>query len=117
MLCNNGRPAGVDGLLPDKIRPPGKAPVFPGRVAEVVRLTLKPPPPAATHWTAQAMARAVGLVISTVQKGLECLQPPPAFAPRSTAPRSAKNVSGRVSSKQFGSGMAVDASPPPSRSR
>ena len=60
--------AGVDGLLRDKTRPPGKAPVLPDRVAEVVRLTLKPPPHAATHWTAQAMAGAVGLAVSTVQK-------------------------------------------------
>ncbi|HYN81608.1 MAG TPA: IS630 family transposase [Gemmatimonadaceae bacterium] len=60
--------AGVDGLLRDKTRPPGKAPVAPDRVVEVVRLTLEPPPHEATHWTAQAMARAVGLAVSTVQK-------------------------------------------------
>ena len=58
---------GVDGLLRDKTRPPGKAPVPPERVAEVVRLTLAPPPHEATHWTAQAMAKVVGLAISTVQ--------------------------------------------------
>jgi hypothetical protein len=59
---------GVDGLLRDKTRPPGKAPVPPERVAEVVRLTLAPPPHEATHWTAQAMAKVVGLAVSTVQK-------------------------------------------------
>jgi transposase len=58
---------GVDGLLRDKTRPPGKAPVPPERVAEVVRLTLAPPPHEATHWTAQAMAKLVGLAVSTVQ--------------------------------------------------
>lgn len=35
---------GVDGLLRDKIRPPGKAPVPPERVARIVRLTQDPPP-------------------------------------------------------------------------
>jgi transposase len=60
--------AGVDGLLRDKTRPPGRAPVAEDRVAEVVRLTLGPPPHEATHWTAQAMARVAGLAISTVQK-------------------------------------------------
>lgn len=59
---------GVDGLLRDKSRPAGKAPVPPGRVAEIVRLTQDPPPHEATHWTARAMARAVGLAVSTVQK-------------------------------------------------
>jgi transposase len=59
---------GVDGLLRDKTRPPGIAPVAPSRVEEVVALTLKPPPHEATHWTAQAMAKAVGLAVSTVQK-------------------------------------------------
>ena len=55
---------GVDGLLRDKTRPPGKAPVPPEQVAELVRLTLAPPPHEATHWTAQAMAKVVGLAIS-----------------------------------------------------
>ena len=59
--------AGVDGLLRDKTRPPGKPPIADDRVAEVVRLTLAPPPHEATHWTAQAMAGAVGLAVSTVQ--------------------------------------------------
>lgn len=58
---------GVDGLLRDKSRPPGRAPVPPERVAEIVRLTQDPPPHEATHWTARAMAKAVGLAVSTVQ--------------------------------------------------
>src|SRR3546814_5523747 len=48
---------GVDGLFRDKSRPPGKAPVPPERVAEIVRLTQKPPPHEATHWTLRAMAK------------------------------------------------------------
>jgi len=59
---------GVDGLLRDKSRPPGKAPVAGDKVAEVVRLTQSPPPHEATHWTARAMATTVGLAVSTVQK-------------------------------------------------
>jgi hypothetical protein len=59
---------GVDGLLQDKTRPPGKRPVAADRTAEVVRLTQTPPPPhEATHWTLRAMAKAVGLAASTVQ--------------------------------------------------
>ena len=58
---------GVDGLLRDKTRPPGKPPVAANRTAEVIRLTLAPPPHEATHWTLRAMARAAGLAASTVQ--------------------------------------------------
>ncbi|GMG85557.1 hypothetical protein LNKW23_47800 [Paralimibaculum aggregatum] len=60
--------AGVEGLLRDATRPPGKQPIVADRVAEVVRLTQAPPPHEATHWTARAMAKATGLAVSTVQK-------------------------------------------------
>jgi transposase len=59
--------AGVEGLLQDKTRPPGKAPIDAARVEEVVRRTLAPPPHEATHWTARAMAAACGLAVSTIQ--------------------------------------------------
>ena len=58
---------GVDGLLRDKTRPPGKAPIAPGRVAEIVRLTHTPPPRDATHWTLRAMAKVAGVAASTVR--------------------------------------------------
>lgn len=58
---------GVDGLLRDKTRPPGTQPVPDETVKEVVRLTHAQPPHEATHWTAQAMAKAVGLAVSTIQ--------------------------------------------------
>src|SRR5262245_36763527 len=58
---------GVDGLLRDKTRPPGKPPLATDRTAEVVRLTLAPPPHEATHWTLRAMAKVVGVAASTVQ--------------------------------------------------
>jgi len=60
--------AGVDGLLRDRTRPPGKAPIADTRVAELLRLTQAPPPHEATHWTARAMAQAVGMGVATVQK-------------------------------------------------
>ena len=59
---------GVDGLLRDRTRPPGKAAVPLDRTAEIVRLTQAPPPHEATHWTARAMAKTAGLAVSTVQK-------------------------------------------------
>jgi len=58
---------GVDGLLHDKSRPPGKAPIPSDRVAEIIRLTHEPPPYEATHWTLRAMAKAAGIAASTVQ--------------------------------------------------
>ena len=57
----------VDGLLRDKTRPPGVAPVPADRVAEIVRLTQAPPPHEATHWTLRAMAKTAGVAASTVQ--------------------------------------------------
>jgi transposase len=59
---------GVDGLLRDRTRPPGKAPVPETHAATVVEMTLKPPPHEATHWTGRAMAKAAGLAVSTVQR-------------------------------------------------
>jgi transposase len=59
---------GVDGLLRDRTRPPGKAPIADARVARLLRLTQAPPPHEATHWTARAMAQAVGMGVATVQK-------------------------------------------------
>ena len=59
---------GIDGLLRDKTRPPGKAPVAGDRAAAIVALTLEPPPHEATHWTARAMARLTGVSVSSVQR-------------------------------------------------
>jgi transposase len=60
--------AGVAGLLSDATRPPGKAPTSQERVDAVIRLTQKSPPHEATHWTARAMVRAMGLGVVTVQR-------------------------------------------------
>jgi hypothetical protein len=59
---------GVDGLLRDKTRPPGIAPLATSLVDKVVALTLEPPTHEATHWTVRAMAKAVGVAASSVVK-------------------------------------------------
>lgn len=59
---------GIDGLLRDKTRKPGKPPVAPERVAEIVAMTCSEPPGEATHWTGRAMATATGLSLRTIQR-------------------------------------------------
>ena len=56
--------AGVDGLLRDKTRKPGKPPTPEGRRASVVALTCGEPPGEATHWTGRMMAKAAGLSLA-----------------------------------------------------
>jgi transposase len=60
--------AGVDGLLHDKTRKPGKAPIPDPVVRQLIGRTLGPLPGETTHWTSRAMAAAMGLAVSTVQK-------------------------------------------------
>src|SRR5215207_6595640 len=48
---------GVDGLLRDKTRPPGKPRLPAATVAEVLALTCTDPRGEATHWTGRAMAK------------------------------------------------------------
>jgi len=60
--------AGVDGLLKDKSRRPGKAPLPQATIDRVITLTGHPPPGEATHWTGVAMAKAVGISLSSVQR-------------------------------------------------
>ncbi len=59
---------GVDGLLRDRSRKPGKAPIARGTVHRVVALTCSEPEGEATHWTGRAMAKAVGLSLRSVQR-------------------------------------------------
>ena len=59
---------GVDGLLRDKTRP-SRVPKLALSVAErVVELTMEPPPGETTPWTSAAMAKAVGVSVSSVQR-------------------------------------------------
>jgi transposase len=60
--------AGVDGLLGDKTRPPGRPPLLAATVATVLALTYYEPPDEATHWTGRAMARKVGISLRAVQR-------------------------------------------------
>jgi len=68
---------GVDGLLRDKTRPPGKRPLPPATIARVLALTCSEPPGEVTHWTGRAVAKAVGISLRTVQRIWEAhhLQP------------------------------------------
>ena len=59
---------GVDGLLRDKTRPSRVAPLPPPVAKRVVALTQTDPPGETTHWTGVAMARAVGISLSSVQR-------------------------------------------------
>ena len=53
--------AGVDGLLCDRTRPPGKPPVSEAQVQAVLTRTLQPPADGASHWTSRRMEQEVGL--------------------------------------------------------
>jgi transposase len=68
---------GIEGLLRDKTRKPGKPPTPETVVRRVVVLTCTEPPGEATHWTGRAMARAAKLSLRTVQRIWEAykLQP------------------------------------------
>ena len=56
---------GVDGLLRDKTRP-SRIPRLPATVHErTVALTQTDPPGEMTHWTAQMMAKQVGISVSS----------------------------------------------------
>ena len=58
----------MDGLLRDKTRP-SRVPSLPAEVVEgVIALTRNDPPGEATHWTGAAMAEAVGISVSSVQR-------------------------------------------------
>src|ERR1700739_768368 len=59
---------GVDRLLREGSRKPGKAPVAVTTVAKVLALTSADPPAETTHWTGRAMAKAVNLSLRTVQR-------------------------------------------------
>jgi transposase len=60
--------AGVEGLLRDKTRKPGKLPLGDALTSKVVALTCAEPPGERTHWTGRMMARAVGISLRSVQR-------------------------------------------------
>src|SRR6202011_2174059 len=60
--------SGGDGLLRDKTRKPGKAPIAAEPTARVVALTGTEPPHQASHWIGRAMAKAIGISLGSVQR-------------------------------------------------
>jgi transposase len=65
---------GVDGLLRDKTRRPGKKPLAATTVQRVVDLVLSRPPGETTHWTGRMLARAANVSLRSVQRILEAHQ-------------------------------------------
>ena len=59
---------GVDGLLRDKTRKPGKPPIPAETVARVVALTCGKPEGEVTQWTGRAMAKVAGISLKSVQR-------------------------------------------------
>jgi transposase len=60
--------AGVDGLLREATRPPGRKPLSAATTKRVVDMTLHHSPPNATQWSSRSMARAAGISLSSVQR-------------------------------------------------
>lgn len=60
--------AGVAGLLKDKTRPSRIVPLPQATIERVIERTAQAPPGEVTHWTAGAMAKDVGISISSVQR-------------------------------------------------
>ena len=59
---------GVDGLLRDKTRKPGKKPLAAATVAKILALPCGKPPRQATHWTGRMVAEAAGVSLRAVQR-------------------------------------------------
>src|SRR6478752_2117206 len=62
------RDEGAAGLWRDKTRRSRIPPLSPEVAKRVVALTLAGPPPAASHWSGSAMAKAAGVSVSSVQR-------------------------------------------------
>ena len=59
---------GVDGLLRDKTRPPGKKPLSVAVKRKVLAKTASETPPDATHWSVRSMATVMGISHTSVQR-------------------------------------------------
>src|SRR2546423_12223401 len=60
--------SGVEGLLRDKTRKPGKAPLAAETTAPGVALTCTEPPHQATHWSGRAIAKVVRNLVGSGQR-------------------------------------------------
>jgi hypothetical protein len=63
--------SGVEGLLRDKTRKPGKAPIAAEITAQVVALTCTEPPHQATHWTGRMILNRSLLLVEKVVRPLD----------------------------------------------
>lgn len=70
---------GVEGILHDKTRKPGKSPIAPEKIDRVLALTCIDPLSGATHWSGRAIAKAVGVSLRSVQRIREAHGAPPAL--------------------------------------
>ena len=61
---------GVDGLLRDATRPPGKKPIKEDKVKELIDLAMLPPPAHARHWTLKALAGEIGGMDATTVRNI-----------------------------------------------
>jgi putative transposase len=59
---------GVDGLVRDKTRPPGRKPLSVETKARVLAKAARETPPDATHWSVRTMAKAMGISRTSVQR-------------------------------------------------
>jgi transposase len=59
---------GVEGLLRDKTRPPGRAPLPQAKKTEVLTRTVSETPADATQWSGRAMAKAANISLRSVQR-------------------------------------------------
>jgi len=59
---------GVLGLLRDKTRPSRIKPLGAEVAERILKLTLADPPGETTHWTAEAMAKSIGISASAVRR-------------------------------------------------
>ncbi len=57
---------GVDGLLRDIPRRRGRKPISQEKVGELIELAMSPPPEHRSHWTLRALAKELGIAVSTV---------------------------------------------------
>ncbi len=78
--------SGVEGLLRDKTRKSGKAPIAAETTARVVALTCTQPPHQAIHWTGRAMAKVTDMYVAEIVGIWSCalnrLSPPASAMPR-----------------------------------
>jgi len=60
--------AGVEGLVKGRSKPPGKKPISAAIKLKIVEKTVKERPVNATHWSVRAMAEAMGISHTSVQR-------------------------------------------------